>query len=204
MNIILDIMNYVGIVAFASSGAIKGIEKRMDLFGVLVLAFITSLAGGIIRDVLLGKYPPTNFIYLPYPITAIASGLFVFLFYDKLKNVFSSNLFLYADAIGLGAFTASGAFVAFPYHNVLLVIMMGMITAVGGGVIRDILANDMPLVLYKEFYATASLIGGAVFYVTSILTNSGFASTLSAIITILIRTIAIKRKWELPHPTYNH
>ncbi|MCY0860508.1 MAG: trimeric intracellular cation channel family protein [Sulfolobaceae archaeon] len=198
MILILEIMNYIGLVAFASSGAIKAIEKRMDLFGVLVLSFVTALAGGITRDVLLGRYPPTNLTYLPYPLTAIITGIFVFLFYDKLKRLISSDLFLYADSIGLGAFTVSGAIISLPYKNVLLIIMMGMITAVGGGVIRDLLANEVPLVLYKEFYATASLIGGIIFYMFTIITNLNIASITASIATIAVRIIAIKRNWELP------
>ena len=200
MNLILNLANYIGIVAFAISGSMKAIRKGMDLLGVLVLGFSTALGGGIIADLLIGKTPPTNLIYLPYPLTAFASSLFTFYFCKVFKNM--SKFLLYADAIGLGAFAASGASLAYSvYPSPLLVVMIGTITAVGGGVIRDILANEIPLVLTREFYASAAIIGSFIFF---LLRYEGigeeFAILSSFIITTLLRIIALKMEWELPKP----
>jgi len=163
VNLVLDLANYIGVTVFAISGSMKAIKKGMDLLGVLVLGFSTALGGGIIADLLLGKTPSTNLIYLPYPLTAFVSSLFTFIFYKVFSN--ANKPLLYADAIGLGAFASSGASLAYSvYYSPLLVVMIGTITAVGGGVIRDLLSNEIPLVLTREFYATAAIIGSFIFF----------------------------------------
>ena len=198
MNLVLELANYIGIIAFAISGSMKAIKKGMDLLGVLVLGFSTALGGGIIADLLLGKTPPINLVYLPYPLTAFISSLFTFIFYKVFSN--ASKPLLYADAIGLGAFASSGASLAYSiYPSPLLVVMIGTITAVGGGVIRDLLSNEIPLVLTREFYATAAIIGSFTFF---LLRYEGiseeFAIFISFLITTLLRIVAIRMKWELP------
>jgi uncharacterized membrane protein YeiH len=156
--LVVDALNYVGIVAFAVSGALKAGEKDMDLLGFMVLGFSTALAGGIIRDVLLGRTPPVNLTYLPYPLTAIAASLATFALYDKVNKY--RDVVLYPDALGLGAFSAIGADVAFsrglgPFG----VAVMAAVTAAGGGVVRDVLAAEVPLILRREIYATAAAVG---------------------------------------------
>lgn len=200
MDLILDLANYIGIIAFAISGSMKAIRKGMDLLGVLVLGFSTALGGGIIADLLIGKTPPTNLIYLPYPLTAFVASLFTFYFCKVFRNM--SKFLLYADAIGLGAFAASGASLAYSvYPSPLLVVMVGTITAVGGGVIRDILANEIPLVLTREFYASAAIIGSFIFFLLRYEGISEEVAILSSfIITALLRIIALKMGWELPKP----
>lgn len=108
---IFEVFNYVGIVAFAISGALKGIKKDMDILGVLVLGFSTALGGGIIADLLLGKTPPINLVYYPYPLTAFLSSLATFIFYKIFTNV--KKPLIYADAIGLAAFASAGASLAY-------------------------------------------------------------------------------------------
>jgi len=198
VNLVLELANYIGIIAFAISGSMKAIKKGMDLLGVLVLGFSTALGGGIIADLLLGKIPPTNLIYLPYPLTAFVSSLFTFIFYKVFSNV--SKPLLYADAIGLGAFASSGASLAYSvYPSPLLVVMIGTITAVGGGVIRGLLSNEIPLVLTREFYATAAIIGSFIFF---LLRYEGISEEsvffLSFLITTGLRIFAIRMRWELP------
>ncbi|BBD73112.1 hypothetical protein HS1genome_1501 [Sulfodiicoccus acidiphilus] len=152
MNVILEVTNAVGIVAFAVAGATKAVEKRMDLLGALVLGFSSALAGGIIADVLLGRTPPTNLTYIPYPALALAASVLAFYFHKEIEKL--RTPLLYADAVGLGAFSSSGASLAYSTSpNPLLVIMVGTLTAVGGGALRDILANEIPSVLVREFYA---------------------------------------------------
>lgn len=198
MSLVLLITNYIGIVAFSISGSLKAIEKKMDLLGVLTLGFCTSLAGGILANLLLGKTPPTNLVYLPYPTTAFLASLLTFFYYKKFSTV--NKALLYADALGLGAFTASGASLAYTtFPSPLLVIMVGTITAVGGGVLRDILANEIPLILTKEFYATSAIIGSALYYSLAILGVSDYVdSSFTLFLTFLLRLLAIERKWRLP------
>jgi len=175
----------------------------MDLLGVLVLGFSTALDGGITADLLLGKTPPTNLVYLPYPLTAFVSSLFTFIFYKVFSNV--NKPLLYADAIGLGAFASSGASLAYSiYPSPLLVVMIGTITAVGGGVIRDLLSNEIPLVLTREFYASAAIIGSFMFFMLKYEgVNEEYAILISFVITTLLRIVALRIKWELPKPLNN-
>jgi len=198
MNIVLTVTNYIGIVAFAVSGSMKAIRKGMDLLGVIVLGFVTTLGGGIISNVLLGIYPPVNLTYLPYPLTAIAAGVATFVFYRFFNNV--GKPLIYADAVGLGAFSASGASLAYSVsHNPLLVTLVGAITAVGGGVVRDLLANEIPMVLTREFYATAAIIGSLTYFMLRLIGLGDSTSALvSMIATIALRFIAVRFRWELP------
>ncbi|WP_338055773.1 trimeric intracellular cation channel family protein [Stygiolobus azoricus] len=194
----LDVTNYIGIVAFSVSGAIKGIKKNMDLLGVLVLGFSTALGGGIIADLLLGKTPPTNLTYLPYPTVALLSSLFTFVFYKIFSHV--QKPLLYADAIGLAAFAVSGSSLAYSVsENVLLVVTVGTITATGGGVIRDLLSNEVPMVLTRDFYATVAILGSLIYFSLRQLGYSDLVTTMvSFTITLVIRVMAIRNKWELP------
>ena len=198
MNIVLTVTNYIGIVAFTVSGSMKAIRKGMDLLGVIVLGFVTALGGGIISNVLLGIYPPVNLTYLPYPLTAIAAGVATFVFYRFFNNV--GKPLIYADAVGLGAFSASGASLAYSVsHNPLLVTLVGAITAVGGGVVRDLLANEIPMVLTREFYATAAIIGSLTYFMLRLIGLGDSTSALvSMIATIALRFIAVRFRWELP------
>lgn len=196
-SLILNVLNYIGIVAFAISGALKAIDHDMDILGVVVLGFSTALAGGILRDLLVGVVPPTNLTYLPYPITAIVASLAALPLASHVTR--RIKLFLYADALGLGAFTAIGAEVAFEHGlNPLGVSILASLTAVGGGVIRDILANEVPMVLTREVYATASIAGGFLFYALALIMPMGQASLVVSIFVFILRAIAIERGWQLP------
>jgi uncharacterized membrane protein YeiH len=198
MNIVLTATNYIGIVAFAVSGSMKAIRKGMDLLGVIVLGFVTALGGGIISNVLLGIYPPVNLTYLPYPLTAIAAGVATFVFYRLFSN--AGKPLVYADAVGLGAFSASGASLAYSVsHNPLLVTLVGAIAAVGGGVVRDLLANEIPMVLTKEFYATAAIIGSLTYFMLRLIgLGDSTSALLSMITTVALRFAAVRLGWELP------
>lgn len=198
MNLVLDVTNYIGIVAFSVSGAIKGIKKNMDLLGVLVLGFSTALGGGIIADLLLNKTPPTNLTYLPYPTVALLSSLCTFLFYKIFSHV--QKPLLYADAIGLAAFAVSGSSLAYSVsENVLLVVTVGTITATGGGVVRDLLSNEVPMVLTRDFYATVAILGSLIYFSLRQLGYSDLVTSMvSFTITLVIRVMAIRNKWELP------
>jgi len=198
LDLLLAITNVVGIIAFSVAGSLKAIEKRMDLLGVLTLGFSTSLAGGITADVLLGKVPPSNLTQVQYPAIAIVSSALTFAFFRKVSKL--RRPLLYADALGLGAFTASGASLAYSVDpNPVLVTLVGTITAVGGGVLRDVLANEVPLVLTRDFYATPAIIGSLTYYTLAYLgLFRGYLTAVVLLLTFALRVAAIRRNWRLP------
>jgi len=198
LDLVLTVTNVVGIIAFSVAGSLKAIERRMDLLGVITLGFSTSLAGGIIADVLLGKFPPSNLTEVQYPAIAIVSSAMTFAFFRKVSKL--RRPLLYADALGLGAFTASGASLAYSVDpNPVLVTLVGTITAVGGGVLRDVLANEVPLVLTRDFYATAAIIGSLTYYALAYLgLFRGYLTAVVLLLTFALRVAAIRGNWRLP------
>ena len=185
-------------MAFAITGAFKAIEKKFDIIGILVLATITGVAGGTIRDVVLGRVP--NSIVDPtYVIVTIASGIAIFFLYSRLKKHW--NLFLKFDAIGLGVFTIIGATFAYNIFglNFLAILLAGVLTAAGGGILRDIFVNQVPIVFVKEFYLSASFIGIVIFSIILYFTNELYYATIVGIaLTSSLRLIAMKYNWNLP------
>ena len=192
------VLDLFGTVAFAITGAFKAIEKKFDIIGILVLATITGVAGGTIRDVILGRVP--NSIVDPtYVIVTIASGITIFFLYSRLKKHW--NLFLKFDAIGLGVFTIIGATFAYNIFglNFLAILLAGVLTAAGGGILRDIFVNQVPIVFVKEFYLSASFIGIVIFSVILYFTNELYYATIAGIaLTSSLRLIAMKYNWNLP------
>ena len=192
------VLDLFGTVAFAITGAFKAIEKKFDIIGILVLATITGVAGGTIRDVILGRIP--NSIVDPtYVIVTIASGLAIFFLYSRLKKHW--NLFLKFDAIGLGVFTIIGATFAYNIFglNFLAILLAGVLTAAGGGILRDIFVNQIPIVFVKEFYLSASFIGIVIFSITLYFTNElSYATIIGIVLTASLRLIAMKYNWNLP------
>ncbi len=194
---IIEVLNYIGIIAFAVSGALKAGEKGMDLLGFIVLGFSTALAGGIIRDVLLGRLPPVNITSVPYQLTAVAAAIATFVFYDKVSR--HRDVVLYPDAVGLGAFAAIGADVAFRSGlNPLAVMAMAAVTAAGGGVVRDVLAAEIPLVLRREVYATAAAVGGGLYMILYYMFGRETALLGTAAIVAALRLASLHYGWELP------
>jgi uncharacterized membrane protein YeiH len=201
-ELIVEVLNYVGIVAFAVSGALKAGEKDMDLLGFVVLGFSTALAGGIIRDVLLGRVPPTNITYLPYPLTAILASLATFFLYPQFRRY--RDAVLYPDAVGLGAFSAIGADITATYCSAqvgdgcwLTVAMLSALTAAGGGIVRDVLAAEIPTVLRREVYATAAATGGLV-YLAALPLGRDVAMVATILVVTTVRLLSLWRGWELP------
>jgi uncharacterized membrane protein YeiH len=196
---LIQFLDLFGTMAFAVTGAIKAVEHRLDIFGVIVLAAITGLAGGIIRDVLLGRIPPSGISELSYVSIAIVTAVSVFYLYPRFKG--QMGLFLTFDAVGLGVFTIIGATIALNTYgfNVLLMVFAGMITAIGGGIIRDALVNETPLVFRKELYASISFVG-VLLYILLIYegVNLEISSITCIIFVTIFRIMAIHYKWNLP------
>ena len=197
-QVFIYILDLFGTMAFAVTGAFKAIEHKTDIVGILLLATITGVAGGTIRDVVMGQFP--NSLSDPtYVIITVLSGLSIFFLYSHLKKHW--NLFLKFDAIGLGVFTIIGA--TFAYNlvglNFLAIMLGGMLTAVGGGILRDVFVTQVPIIFVKEFYISASFIGITVFYLTLYFGGELYSATiLGIILTTTLRLIAMKFNWNLP------
>ena len=209
IDILFAVMEHLGVIAFAISGALVAIEKETDAFGVLVLAFITSFGGGIIRDLILGLPIPGFFTeaYLSAIITCLITIALVMIFAVCFRNIFLEKSKLintinnYIDAVGLGAFTVSGAKLAISVGQTspLVAIMMGVIACVGGGMIRDVMLGTIPFVLRKRIYAIAALAGAGVYYLLWYFNVAEAASMiLGALVTILIRVLATVFKLNIP------
>lgn len=185
-------------MAFAVTGAFKAIEHKSDFVGVILLSTITGVAGGTIRDVVFGKFP--NSISDPtYVIITVASGVCIFFLFSKLKKHW--NLFLKFDAFGLGIFTIIGGTFAYNLFglNFLAIIFAGVLTAVGGGILRDVFVNQVPIVFVKELYVTASFIGIFVFYFILYFGAELYIATIVGIVAATgIRLTAMKYNWNLP------
>jgi len=185
-------------MAFAVTGAFKAIEHKSDFVGIILLATITGVAGGTIRDVVMGKFP--NSISDPtYVIITVASGVCIFFLYSRLKKHW--NLFLKFDAFGLGIFTIIGGTFAYSLFglNFLAIVFAGILTAVGGGILRDVFVNQVPIVFVKELYVTASFIGIFVFYFILYFGGELYIATIIGItIATGVRLTAMKFNWNLP------
>lgn len=195
---LIFVLDKIGIVAFAFAGVSKGIQKKLDIFGLLIVGILMAVAGGIIRDLILAKVPyaVSNIDYLLYAF--LASFLAIALY--KFKLFVPAKPLLIADTIGLGAFAAAGAAVALQADlSVFHTVLFAIVTAVGGGMLRDILVNEIPFVLKKEVYATAAGLGGLASYI-AFLFGYGIlaASIVGLILTIVIRTYTISRNLHLP------
>ena len=193
------VLDLFGTMAFAVTGAFKAIEHKADIVGIIILATITGVAGGTIRDVILGKSLPNSLIDPSYVIITVVSAIVIFLLHSKMKKHW--NVFLKFDAIGLGVFTVIGATFAYNMFgmNFLVIILSGMLTAIGGGILRDVFVSQTPIVFVKELYASASFLGAAVFYLVILLTNDVYAGTISGLLLATgLRMVAMKYNWNLP------
>jgi len=231
LSFIVLIFELIGTVAFSISGAMVGLRRKMDIFGIFILGLCTAVGGGVIRDVVLGRTPPASFVHPIYAVTAALSAMLTFfpawtrmiehnqLFYDRLM--------LIMDSIGLGIFTVVGVRAAYAVvyePSLYLLIFVGVITGVGGGMLRDVLAGEMPLIFRKHFYACASIIGAVVYvavwtigvrltggaggtnlHPVSIVTGVGVyiqyaAMAAGALTVFVLRLLAAHYEWSLPRP----
>lgn len=191
------LLDIIGTMAFAMSGALTAMNKKMDPFGVFIIAFVTSVGGGTLRDVMIGRTPvgwmrDLNYVY------AILIGFFVALVFRKKLDRFRTSLFLF-DTIGLGVFTLIGLQKGIDIHlNPVICIALGTMTACFGGVIRDILCNDIPVIFRKEIYATICIIGGIVFFsLKELHLESDILYLITSLVIIVIRLMAVKFRWTL-------
>ena len=191
-------LDILGTFAFAISGALVASDKNFDLFGVLIIAFVTAVGGGMLRDVLINAHPINWIGDLNYVWTILATVITTILFKSKILPL-SKTLFLF-DTIGLGVFTLLGLQKGLTYNlHPIIALIMGMISAVFGGVLRDILTNKVPLIFEKEIYASACLAGGIVYLILAYFKiQENIIFVISAIVIIIIRIIAVKYHLQLP------
>src|SRR5215472_3109809 len=194
----LALFDLSGTFIFALSGAIAAVKHRLDAFGVLVLCFVTGNAGGITRDIMIGALPPAAINEWRYVAVSILAGLIVFFGYP-LINRLSSPVLLF-DAAGLGLFCVAGADKALAFHaGPLAAMLLGMVTGIGGGIVRDVLVMEVPTVLRTELYAVAALLGAAVLVGGRRLgLSSHVAAPTGAVLCIALRVMAIHYGWHLP------
>ena len=194
----ISILDYLGTIAFAVTGASKAITHKADIFGIIILATVVGVAGGITRDVIFGRFP-TAFSDPIYISITVVVGVVMFFLYTKFRS--KMNIWLVFDAIGLGVFSILGASIAYQVVGMEFLPMLfgGMITAIGGGILRDVFVREIPIVFVKEVYAVASIIGIVVFY--GIL-NAGVDIQIASVIGIVVATgtrlLAMKYNWNLP------
>ena len=191
-------LDLLGTFVFALSGAAAGVKSKLDLFGLMVLAFATGNAGGITRDLLIGAVPPAAIVDWRYLGVCLLAGLVTFLWYPKIDA--NRRPVLLFDAAGLALFAVTGTQKALAAGlNPAMAAVMGMLTGVGGGILRDVLVNETPTVLRADLYAVAALAAGAVVVTGHLLHYPSFAVMLAgAVLCLCLRVMAIYRGWHLP------
>lgn len=205
MELFVFILEMIGTVSFAVSGAMIGLKQRMDIFGICVMGVVTACGGGVLRDLFIGQLPPAMFLDPVYALTAVIVAIIIFLpsvrgllgkvshAYDGIQRV--------ADSAGLGVFTAAG--VAAAMHagygeNFFFALFLGTITGVGGGVMRDVLASLPPYIFVKHIYACASMIGAAFCILLWPMAGESLSMLICCIVVFAIRLLAAKFRWSLP------
>ena len=191
-------IDILGTIAFAISGVLVAMEKRLDLFGVLIIAFVTAIGGGTLRDLLIGNTPVGWMHDLTYVITIFISVVFAIIFVNKLKYL-RKSLFLF-DTIGIGLYTMVGVEKGLEAQLLpIMCVFLGTMTACFGGVIRDILCNEIPVIFRKEIYATACILGAlSYFLIVQLPVKEEFAYIAGILIVIILRLLAVKFKISWP------
>lgn len=194
----LNIIDILGTFSFAAAGAFAAMEKKLDPFGVLIISFVTAIGGGTIRDVLIGEFP-VAWLSNSTTIWVIFISAVITLFFATHLKKLDKMLFLF-DAMGLGLFTIVGIQKGIGHQfSTGICIMLGTVTGCFGGVIRDVLLNNVPLIFRKEIYAMASIIGGILFFIMLKLDVSERLTSSAVILVIFfIRVLAVQLNWSLP------
>ena len=198
---LLTVLDLVGIFVFALSGGLVAVRKELDIFGVLVLAGITGLGGGFLRDLLIGAVPPASLADWRYLLVPVAAGLVTFWFHPALGR--RERLVTVFDAAGLGLFCVTGALKALSFGlGPVPSALMGMLTGIGGGILRDLLAGRVPVVLRGELYATPALVGAGLAVLGAELgLRTAVVAIPAAAICVGWRLLAVRRGWHAPRPT---
>lgn len=202
---VITVFEIIGTVAFAASGAIVALKKEMDIFGVAILGLFTAVGGGVIRDMILGNTPPAVFKDPVYAVVAIITSVIIFL--PKVRGLLKKSpkvydiVMLIMDSVGLGIFTVVGIQTAKsvnPDSGYFLLVFVGIVTGVGGGLLRDICAGVTPYIFVKHFYACASLLGSMLCAFLWDYTSESIAMISGSAAVLVLRILAAKFRWSLP------
>ncbi|MGH8414337.1 MAG: trimeric intracellular cation channel family protein [Gammaproteobacteria bacterium] len=204
MHILLLVLDLGGTFVFAISGAVAAVRHRLDIFGIMVLAFAAGNVGGMTRDLLIGAVPPAAIANWNYLAVSILAGFVTFFWYPVINRL--KNPVLWFDAVGLAFFAVAGAEKALVYGlNPVMAALLGMLTGIGGGMLRDVLVNQIPTVLRADFYALAALAGAAVVVVGHMLHIQPVAATIAGgVLCFALRFMAIQYGWHLPKARWPH
>ncbi len=199
MEAVILAADLIGTLVFAVEGALSAIRSELDLLGVMVIAFIAALGGGVIRDVLIGATPPNAIRDWRYPALTFLAGLLTFLFHSTFQGI-SYHLLLVLDAAGLSLFAVAGVEKAIMFGiRPFVAMLMGTVTGVGGGVIRDILMARIPAVLQTDIYATAAFFGAFIVLVGRRFgLSEGAAGLLGGLMCFTVRLLSVAYGWHLP------
>lgn len=195
-----ELAEYIGIIAFAMSGFFVGVRNRLDLLGILIATFLTALGGGIVRDVIVDRTPYTFSNDLPAVIVLSVMVLLILFRFHKKDSIENKPVFILSDSIGLVSFSITGALIAIEHgFNLTGVLALSFLTAVGGGIARDVIINEVPFVFKTGFYGTVALLIGLCLYIL----NSFDLVELSSIavifiVAVLLRLVAFYKKWSIP------
>lgn len=211
MDSVLSVLEIIGVVAFALSGAMIAIKSEMDIFGVCVLGVTTAVGGGIIRDLLLGIAPPSMLLNPLAALIAVCVSVFVFLpfvqrFFHSGKHKLYDRLVLIADSIGLGVFTVMGVNICYSSYEtptLFMSVFLGVITGVGGGVLRDVMSKNKPYIFVKHFYACASIAGALACAILRTYVNELIATVAGMLLVVSLRLLAATLHWKLPKSKYS-
>ena len=208
MEIFTTVVEVIGVIAFSVSGAMVAIRRKTDLFGVMLLAIITALGGGLLRDTIFSFSPPALFGLKWYLLVCVIVSIIVFLIARKYSKTYLENetkiehindIF---DALGLGIFAVMGTKVGIENgfdNDAVITISCGVITCIGGGIIRDVLTKSIPFVLVKRIYAIAAIFGSSAYYIMHLFeVNDGIAIVAGVLITFILRILAMTFKWNMP------
>lgn len=208
MTYIIIVLEILGTIAFSVSGAIEAMKKGMDMLGVLALGLVTAVGGGILRDMITGQLPPASLrnprnaiIALVAALTAFVIGAVMSKTPQKHHSVIWNQALLVSDAIGLGAFTVLGIRCVQEepgYENMALLIFVGVITGVGGGMLRDVFAGNVPYIFRKHVYATASIAGAFIYIIMDRKGYTEAAAVISLLFVLVLRLLAARYQWNLP------
>jgi len=193
-----QVLDILGTIAFAISGVLIALNKRMDPFGVLIIAFVTAVGGGTLRDVMIGIQPVSWMTNMTYVYVIFGATVFAIVFKSKL-NYLRKSLFLF-DTIGIGLYTLVGIEkgIGVGLHPIIC-ISLGTMTACFGGVLRDILCNEIPVIFRKEVYATACILGGLTYFLLrEFMEDTNYVFIIAGLIVIIVRLLAVKFKISLP------
>ena len=195
-----EVAEYIGIIAFAMSGFFIATRNKLDFLGVLISVFLTALGGGIIRDVIVDKTPYTFTQTIPALIIVAVMVILVIFRFHKRPSIENKPLFILSDSIGLISFSITGALIALEHNlNFTGVLALSFITAVGGGIIRDVIINEIPFVLKTGFYGTIALLIGIILYILNLYGIMDILTlSIVFILGVILRLVAYYKKWAIP------